>query len=116
MPSRRPRPLGSAVRAHRIRLGLTQQEVAELADVAPETVSRVERNRMATSLEMTGKLATALGVSVDALLSPRDADQPPQDLRPAERRLIAAVRGLDDAQVDDIARALRILLAVRRRR
>lgn len=108
---RQPKLIGAAVRDFRMQLGLTQQAVAELADVAPETLSRVERNRLATSLDLTRRLAAALEVTVDDLLGPRRAAAAPT-LRPAERRLLALVRRLDEAQVDDITRALRILFAV----
>jgi len=94
-------------------LGMTQAEIAELADVAPETVSRIERNKIATSLELTRKLADALHVSIDELFHPAGRPKKPP-LRPAESRLLAVVRELDDAQVDEVTRALKSLMGLGR--
>jgi transposase len=40
---------------------------------------------------------------------------PKPTMRPSEARLLALVRDLDDAQVDDVIRAVKLLLAVGRR-
>lgn len=111
MGARQPKLIGAAVRDYRARLGLTQQAVAELADVAPETLSRIERNRLATSLDLTRRLASALEVSVDDLLGPRKPTSE-RTLRPAERRLLALVRKMDETSIDDLARALRLVIDV----
>lgn len=111
MGRKQPRVIGSAVRSYRARLGLTQSEVAELADVAPETLSRIERNRIAASLDLTRRLAESLEVSVDELVHP--SPRPPKaEPRPAEARLLHALRHLDDAQVDDVTRALKLLMGL----
>lgn len=113
MRKKQPRVIGSAVRSYRARLGMTQSEVAELADVAPETLSRIERNRISASLDLTRRLAESLQVSVDELLQPRRRVTP-RSTRPAEARLLNAVRHLDDAQIDDVTRALKTLMALGR--
>lgn len=113
MGRKQPRVIGSAVRSYRARLGLTQSEVAELADVAPETLSRIERNRIAASLDLTRRLAESLDVSVDELVHP--SPRPPRaEPRPSEARLLHVVRHLDDAQVDDVIRALKLLMGLSR--
>lgn len=111
MAKTQPKVIGAAVRNYRRVLGMTQHQVAEIADVAPETLSRIERNRLAASLDLTRRLAEALEVSVDDLLAARPPTKN-RSLRSAEARLLGLVRHLDDAQVDDIVRALRLLLAV----
>ena len=115
MPKRQPKVIGAAVRDYRNRLGMTQLQVSELADVAPETLSRIERNKLAASLDLARRLASALEVKIDDLFEPR---RPPSKrlLRQAELRLLAVVRGLDEPQIDDITRALRTLLGVGARR
>jgi DNA-binding XRE family transcriptional regulator len=111
---RKPQPkiIGPAVRNYRTMLGMTQSQVAELADVAPETLSRIERNKLAASLDLTRRLAAALDVKVDDLFVSAERPRPRSLPRPAERRLLAMVRQLDEPQIDDIVRALRTLLAV----
>ncbi|MBX3187295.1 MAG: helix-turn-helix transcriptional regulator [Labilithrix sp.] len=90
---------------------MTQSQVAEVADVAQETLSRIERNKLAASLDLARRLADALEVKVDDLLSARRLP-PRRGLRPAEARLLAVVRRLDEPQVDEVARALRLLLGL----
>lgn len=111
MRKRQPKVIGAAVRNYRTILGMTQSQVAEIADVAPETLSRIERNRLAASLDLTRRLADALEVKVDDLLM-RPAAEKKRRLRGAEARLLSLVRKLDEPQIDDIARAVRLLLDV----
>lgn len=99
----------------RLAAGLTQQHVAELADIAPETLSRIERNRVAPSLDVVGRLATALRVRPSDLFA--EAPKPKgHALRPSDRAWLALVRDLDDAEVDDMVRAVRLMLRVGRAR
>lgn len=114
MRKKQPKVIGSAVRSYRALLGMTQSEVAELADVAPETLSRIERNRIAASLDLTRRIADALHVSIDELMQPRTKTPEPRGLRPSEARLLNLVREFDDAQVDDITRALKTLMKLGR--
>jgi hypothetical protein len=63
---------------------------------------------------LLGKLAAALGVTADELLrrrvSPRE-----RTVRPSIARLVATVEGLDDGAVDDVRRAISLLLEAGRR-
>ena len=90
-------------------------QLAEAADVADATISRVERGRIASpSMAFAEKLARALKVPASDLFE--SAKRPPQPgLRASERKLLAVVRDLEDAAVDDVAKALKTLLAVGRR-
>lgn len=115
MRKKQPKLIGSAVRNYRTILGMTQAEIAELADVAAETVSRIERNKIATSLDLTRRLADVLQVSVDELVHPSGRPKRPA-LRPSESRLLALMRELDDAQVDELTRALKTLMALGRQK
>ena len=106
--------LGQSVRQRRLAAGLTQSELAEAADVADATLSRIERDRLEPSIGLVRRIADALGVTTDELLSrPKVARKP--SLRQCEARLLGAVRGLDDACVDDIAKGVRLMLAAGRR-
>lgn len=112
MPTNEERArIGENVRHFRHERGLTQAELAEAADAANATISRIERSRLVPSVELAGRLADALGVSLDALLRKRKKAGAKPKLRPCERRLVASVRGLDDARVDDVTRAVRLILA-----
>lgn len=63
----------NAVRTYRKRLGLTQEVLAERADLHRTYISDVERGARNLSLESIGKLARALEVSVATLFEPQDA-------------------------------------------
>ena len=63
MPSvRDPKNIAGNVRRIRVRAGLTQGQLAERAEIADATVSRVERGRLEPSSDLLGKLAEALRV------------------------------------------------------
>ena len=84
-------PFGPRLRFLRERAGLTQLQLAEAADVADGTISRVERGRIASpSLDFAEKLARALKVPVTELFEPtkKAARRRPQALRSS-----AACRG-----------------------
>ena len=111
MRKSQPKVIGAAVRDYRTRLGMTQLQVAELADVAPETLSRIERNKLAASLDLARRLAGALEVKIDDLFAaPRATGE--RRLRVAEVKLLALLRRLDEPQIDDVTRALRLILEV----
>lgn len=53
---------GSLVVAHRRRLGWTQRQLAEAADLSDDMVARIEIGRTGVSFGTIEKLASALGV------------------------------------------------------
>lgn len=62
------RRLGGALRVARVGKQLTQNQLAELIDTDPETISRFERGATLPSLVRLLGLADALGVTVGSLL------------------------------------------------
>lgn len=115
MTRAQPRLIGAALRRARSLKGLTQAELGELAEVAPETLSRIERNKLSASLDLARRLAQALGVTIDDLLKKPSAARTPT-LRPAEARLVALVRELDEPQVHEVVRALKTLMEMGHRK
>lgn len=108
-------PLGPRLRQLRQAAGLTQLQLAERAGVADATVSRIERGRIASpSMDFAEALADALGVPVVELFEATKKIVP-DGLRLCDRRLLAIIRDLDEAAVDDVARAVKLLLSVGRR-
>ncbi len=61
--------LGEAARAARLRLGLTQAEVAGKVGLEPGVYGRVERGHMMPSVPSLRRICMALGISADTLLS-----------------------------------------------
>jgi transcriptional regulator with XRE-family HTH domain len=93
--------LGEAARAARLRLGLTQAEVAEKVGLAQSVYGRVERGMMMPSVPTLRKLCLTLGISSDALLSlggkqrgaPAVSPQPGAGEHPELSRIIHTLRG-----------------------
>jgi transcriptional regulator with XRE-family HTH domain len=109
-----PAGIGPTLRRLRESQGLTQEQLGEAADVANATISRIERGRLAPSGALLKKLAGGLGVSVDVVLGSK-APTATAKVRPSLARLVAVVRDLDDAAVDDVTRAVKLMLAAGRR-
>jgi DNA-binding SARP family transcriptional activator/DNA-binding XRE family transcriptional regulator len=62
-------PLGEWLRECRRKMGLTQDELADLSGVSAGTIRDIEQGRVVRPrLASVGRLATALGVDVDAVL------------------------------------------------
>ncbi len=61
--------LGTAIRLHRLQLGITQEELAWRADLHRTYVADIERGGRNVTLRSVGHLANALQVSVADLLS-----------------------------------------------
>jgi transcriptional regulator with XRE-family HTH domain len=112
--TRDPKHIAANVRRLRVQAGLTQGQLAERAEMADATVSRVERGRLEPSSALLAKLAQALKVRADDLLGPvREAGKP--RYRASVAKLVATIEDLDDAAVDDVTRAIKMLLAIGRR-
>ena len=72
-----PAKLGSRIRAARLKLNLSQEEVAA-PDYTAAYISHVEHGKRRPSQEALGHIANRLGMTVEQLLSGRDPDE---DLR-----------------------------------
>ncbi|HWF20177.1 MAG TPA: response regulator [Verrucomicrobiae bacterium] len=70
---------GAAVKSERIRLGLSQETLAERADLHRTYITDIERGARNLSLETIYKIAAALGVSIGSLFA-RSDNRPPMDL------------------------------------
>jgi transcriptional regulator with XRE-family HTH domain len=105
--------IGANLRRIRTEHGLTQLELAERTGTADGTISRLERGRLDPSASLVEKLAEGLRVSAQDLMSSKAATKPSKQ-RASVARLVALTDGLTDAQVDDIAKAVKLLLAVGR--
>ena len=114
--------IGAAARAARMRLELTQADVAERIDVATEVYGRLERGGMLPSVQTLLKLCHELNVSSDELLglsqhapSPRgssssgEAHSAPSE-RPEIRRLLRSLRQLDQSHIKLLGLVAKALL------
>jgi|GEM_PF-678014 len=69
------RRLGRNIRQARCRLGLTQEQMAERIDMAPEVYGRMERGHLMPRLERFVALCRALGESPDRLIFPPEGSE-----------------------------------------
>ena len=63
------RVVGEAIRAYRKRAGLSQEELAERAELHPNYIGEVERGKYSISLDPLLRIAKALGVRVRDLVA-----------------------------------------------
>jgi transcriptional regulator with XRE-family HTH domain len=101
MKRQAPRPDLEALAIRRVReiradKGMTQQQLAERADLTPEAITRVERGVRVPTLATIGKLAHGLGVSPAELLGPAPTRREPRTSR-AVARVVAKLQDVDDA-------------------
>jgi transcriptional regulator with XRE-family HTH domain len=85
--------IGNHVRARRIALGLSQNDLARELGVSHQHVSRIELGDVTPSLTMLLSLSKKLGVSTDYLLTGKE--RPPLDAAGAirsEPRISAAAK------------------------
>ena len=95
--------IGKRIYQCRKKLGLTQEELAELADVTPQFVSFAESGKRAMRVDNIVKLAGALHVSVDYLLTGDRVDKDllffSEKLRDLSADQLAAIETIVDACV-----------------
>lgn len=59
--------MGYKIKEHREAAGFTQEELAEKAGLSRTTIAMLESNGGNTTTKTLAKIATALGISLDAL-------------------------------------------------
>jgi transcriptional regulator with XRE-family HTH domain len=108
--------IAARVRHARTRHGLTQAALAERADLAFETISRIESGREPPSLRTIVALADALDTTVDVLLGREpERAQAAERVSPEVRRVARAISTLEPRLVKHVT-ALVMALARREKR
>ena len=74
--------LGKRIRAERRKQDLTQEKLAEMADISDSFMGHIERGGRTLSIETLAKLANALNLSVEYIVCGEFNYQP--DMLPAE--------------------------------
>lgn len=62
------RTFGAAVRVERQKLGLSQEDFAEKADVHRTYISSIELGKVSVSIEVANQLAAALGLRLSEIV------------------------------------------------
>src|ERR1700735_5092223 len=103
--SERKKDFGAAVRSERTRLRLSQEDLAERANLHRTYITDIERGARNLSLETICKLAAALGLTIEALFSRAEVRQQAEQLASAPGNLV------DVLLVEDEPRDVELTLA-----
>ena len=60
--------MGNRIRARRLEMGLTQEKLAEKAEISTSHVGEIERGTSICSLEVIVKLANIMDLNLDTLI------------------------------------------------
>lgn len=113
--------LGGAARVARLRLGLTQSDVAERVGMAMEVYSRLERGRMLPRTQTLKRLCDVLQVSSDTLLgvgrggasvTPVTPRKPEREDSLELRRMTRKLRELPPSQLRAVSRVVNAVVSV----
>ena len=89
--------LGEAIRAARMRKGLTQEALAELLDITPIHLKNMESSRRKPSVPLLFQMMEILDFSVDALVSPERGGG------------VIHTHGLSEAEAEAVGRLVDVL-------
>ena len=106
-PSPLTRSLGPFVKRLRTERGLTQEELAELADLAPDTIRRLEWGSFSPSLDTLAKLVAGLRLDLTALFTAFEHGESSR-----ERELLAVARSLSQADLVLVLRLFAVLVGL----
>ncbi|MFY2559342.1 helix-turn-helix domain-containing protein [Corallococcus terminator] len=106
--------IGTAARAARQNLGLTQAEVAERVELVSMVYSRLERGKMLPSVPSLYRLCRELGVSPEVMLdlggeNPGKKSRSREEATPGLRRLQHLARKLDAEKLDALLHIATVL-------
>lgn len=102
--------LGSRIREVRLARGLTQERLAEAADLSGAYVAQIEGGKALPSIPALARIAATLAVPVSGIISALDAPQEGEtaDLRAQATALLA---GCDTAQLRVVLRMIAVIRA-----
>ena len=92
------RELGEAIRAARMRKGLTQEALSELLDITPIHLKNIESSRRKPSVPLLFALMELLDLSVDALVFPE-----------RQEGGVLHTDGLSEAEVEALTRLVDVM-------
>jgi transcriptional regulator with XRE-family HTH domain len=88
--------LGAAVKSMREEADVTQEELAERAGTTKSSVSRIENEEQAPSLDMLDRLAAALGVKVYQIMARAEGTAlPVAKASREERELLREIKAME---------------------
>lgn len=112
--------LGSRIRAARTHRNLSQEDLAELADIHFSYVGQVERGEKSPSVPVLTRISHSLQIPLSSLLDNLEARESrttynPKPIRPRLRKLFKLVQKLDDESLKLMLKFTHHLLKEKRR-
>lgn len=107
--------IGKAVRRERLKLGLTQEELAERTDTHPSFIGQLERGVKAASLETLKRLSSVFGISSSDLLKESDAGETSNEGRSTQRKIIDLLKGYTAREQEAVYQTIKYILRQKRR-
>ena len=96
---------GEQIKSYRIKLGLTQNQVATEMVVTPGYISNVENGRTAMSLRFLIYYAKLMGVTLDELIGNLEPDYTSTAL---DNALMAEISEMDDEEKEKLLKTIKI--------
>jgi len=96
---------GERIKRYRIKLGLTQNQVAEQMDVTPGYISNVENGRTAMSLRFLIYYAKLMNVTLDSLVGDLEPEYQSTSL---DNALIAEISKMSKNEKEKLLETLKI--------
>lgn len=96
---------GEKIKSYRIKLGLTQGQVASEMDVTPGYISNVENGRTAMSLRILIYYAKLMGITLDELVGNLEPDYKTSSL---DNALIAEIHKLNKNEKEKLLETIKI--------
>ena len=96
---------GEQIKSYRIKLGLTQNQVATELEVTPGYISNVENGRTAMSLRMLIYYAKLMGVTLDTLVGNLE---PNYKMNALDNALLSVINELNDEEKEKLLKTIRL--------
>jgi transcriptional regulator with XRE-family HTH domain len=96
---------GEQIKSYRIKLGLTQSQVAEEMEVTPGYISNVENGRTAMSLRFLIYYAKLMGVTLDELIGHLEPGYKANSL---DNALMSEIQELTDTEKTKLLQTIKI--------
>lgn len=96
---------GTRIKELRIKMGLTQNQVAEALEVTPGYISNVENNRTAMSLRVLIYYAKLTGISLDSLVGRLE---PEYEVDALDKELMSKISKLSSEKKVALLRTLEV--------
>lgn len=97
--------LGSQIKELRIKMKLTQAEVASALNVTPGYISNVENNRTAMSLRILMYYARLMNISLDSLIG---RVEPEYKTTALDNELLQLISAMDDKSKSRLIQTIRL--------